>query len=65
MSQIENEAHQAKVTAHADADFYLMKKQSESNQVCGEECEMWRGMLDVCEGGCGMCGVGVWIGSVV
>ena len=38
MSQIENEAHLAKVTAQADADFYLMKKQSESNQVCRGEC---------------------------
>ena len=37
MSQIENEAHLAKVTAQADADFYLMKL-SESYQVCGEEC---------------------------
>ena len=34
MSQIENEAHLAKVTAQADADFYLMQKQSEANRVC-------------------------------
>lgn len=33
MSQLENEAHLAKVKAQADADYYLAQKQSESNKV--------------------------------
>ena len=34
MSQIENEAHLATVTAEADAEFYKARKQAEANQVC-------------------------------
>ena len=33
MSQIENEAHLARITSQADADYYLMEKQAESNKV--------------------------------
>ena len=33
MSQIDNEAHLAKVTAQADADYYLTQKQAEANKV--------------------------------
>lgn len=33
MSQLENEAHLAKIKSQADADYYLMQKQAESNKV--------------------------------
>ena len=33
ISTIENESHLARVTSQADADFYLMQKQAEANQV--------------------------------
>ena len=54
MSQIKNEAHLAKVTARRLLVTYLMKKQSESNQVwtrgvCGL-WDMWSGTE-----GCEMC----------
>ena len=33
MSQLENEAHLAKIKSQADADYYLVQNQSESNKV--------------------------------
>ena len=33
MSQLENEAHLAKIKSQADAEYYLVQKQSESNKV--------------------------------
>ncbi len=33
MSHLEDEAHLAKIKSQADADFYLIQKQSESNKV--------------------------------
>ena len=33
MSQLENEAHLAKIKSQADADYYLTQKQAESNKV--------------------------------
>ena len=37
MSQLENEAHLAKVRSQADAEFYLVEKQAESNKVSVKE----------------------------
>ena len=34
ISDVENQAHEARIKSQADADFYLMQKQSESNKVC-------------------------------
>ena len=33
ISDIENQAHHAQVISQADADFYLIQKQAESNKV--------------------------------
>lgn len=33
ISDVENQAHGARVKSQADADYYLMEKQAESNKV--------------------------------
>ena len=33
MSDVENQAHEARIKSQADADFYLIQKQAESNKV--------------------------------
>ena len=33
ISDVENQAHEARVISQADADYYLMQKQAESNKV--------------------------------
>ena len=38
ISDVENQAHQARIISQADADFYLMEKQAASNQVCMYVC---------------------------
>ena len=37
MSQLEDEAHLAKIKSQADAEFYLTQKQAESNKVNEED----------------------------
>lgn len=37
ISDVENQAHEARIKSQADADFYLIQKQSESNRVCNSE----------------------------
>ena len=49
--KIENDAHYAKVTKQADADFYFAQKTAEANKVC--VCERER--ESVCERVCLAC----------
>lgn len=34
ISDVENQAHEARIKSQADADFYLVHKQAEANKVC-------------------------------
>ena len=34
ISDVENQAHEARVRSQADADYYLIEKQALSNKVC-------------------------------
>lgn len=41
MSQIEDEAHLARMRAHADADYYSAQRLSEANKVCSCTGVLW------------------------
>lgn len=40
ISDVENQAHEARIKSQADADFYLVQKQAEANKVSMYVCTL-------------------------